>query len=120
MLRAGRASGTGRIRKASRTGAGSVAGGDLLATAIYTSPGGHFPTSSSAGSQQPRNQGNWIARWRSGRDFFSESAAEAMDQLGEWTPKLFYWVVLLLVAWLIIRGALAYRDLLMNLIEGTF
>lgn len=43
-----------------------------------------------------------------------------MDQLGEWTPKLFYWVVLLLVAWLIIRGALAYRDLLMNLIEGTF
>lgn len=116
---AGRASGSGRIRKASRAGAGIVADGDLLATALYASPGA-FPHEFARGVAAAEEAGQLdreMAEW--GR-YYSESAAEAMDQLGEWTPKLFYWAILLLVAWLIIRGALAYRDMLMKLIDGTF
>jgi hypothetical protein len=55
-----------------------------------------------------------LAEW--GR-FYSESAGEAMDSLAEWTPKLFYWGILLFVATLIVRSALAYRDLIESLLN---
>ena len=45
---------------------------------------------------------------------------EVMEQVAEWTPKLFYWAILVFVAYLIIRAALAYRDLLMNLIDMEY
>jgi hypothetical protein len=40
-----------------------------------------------------------------------------MESLAEWTPKLFYWGILLFVATLIIRSALAYRDLIQSLLD---
>jgi len=43
-----------------------------------------------------------------------------MDRLGEWTPRLFYWAILIFVAVLMVRAGLAYRDLLNNLIDFEF
>ena len=113
---AGRASGSGLIQEASETGAKMVAEGDLLAMALYSAPGA-FPDDFSRGVAAAEESGQLdreLAEW--GR-FYSESAAEAMDQLAEWTPKLFYWTILLLVASLIIRAAVAYRDLIENLLN---
>jgi hypothetical protein len=55
-----------------------------------------------------------LAEW--GR-YYSESAGEAMEQLAEWAPKLFYWGILLFVGALIIRAGLAYRDLIEGLLN---
>ena len=58
-----------------------------------------------------------LAEW--GR-FYSDATGEAMESLAEWTPKLFYWGILLFVSYLIIKAALAYRDLIERLLEFSF
>ncbi len=119
LASAGRASGSGLIWKASQAGARRVASGDLLASAINAFPG-VFPADFSKGIAVAEESGQLdreMAEW--GR-YYYEAAAEAMERLGEWTPRLFYWAILLFVAVLIVRAGLAYRDLLMNLIEGDF
>ncbi|MEX2578537.1 MAG: type II secretion system F family protein [Verrucomicrobiales bacterium] len=115
---AGKASGSGLIREASQAGSRLVAQGDRLAAAIYAAPSA-FPHDFARGIDAAEESGQLdreLAEW--GR-FYSEAAAEAMEQLAEWTPKLFYWGILALVAFLIIRAALAYRDLLENLLNAT-
>jgi type II secretory pathway component PulF len=119
ILGAGEASGSGLIRSASRRGAKTVAGGDSLATALYSARSA-FPNDFARGMDSAEQSGQLdreLAEW--GR-FYSDSAREAMEQLAEWTPKLFYWAILLLVSVLIIRAGLAYRDLLQNLINFDF
>lgn len=114
---AARASGSGLLLQAGTKGAAIVAAGDSLATAIYASPRA-FPRDFSRGLAAAEESGQLdheLAEW--GR-FYSDSAAEAMDQLAEWTPKLFYWAILLLVAGLIIRAALAYTGMIQNLIDS--
>lgn len=113
---AGRAAGSGLIREAGVRGAAIVAGGDPLAVALYASPRA-FPDDFSRGMAAAEESGQLdreLAEW--GR-YYAESAAEAMELLGEWTPKLFYWGILLLVAAMIIRAGIAYRDLLEGLLN---
>jgi len=116
---AGLASGSGLIRSASLRGAKIVAGGDSLAKALYSARSA-FPNDFARGMDSAEQSGQLdreLADW--GR-FYSDSARDAMEQLAEWTPKLFYWGILLLVAVLIIRAGLAYRDLLQDLINFGF
>ncbi|MDF1823482.1 MAG: type II secretion system F family protein [Verrucomicrobiales bacterium] len=116
---AGAASGSGLIRTASRRGAKIVAEGNPLATALYSARSA-FPNDFARGMDSAEQSGQLdreLAEW--GR-FYSDSAKEAMEQLAEWTPKLFYWGILILVGFLIIRAGLAYRDLLQNLINVSF
>ena len=113
---AGRASGSGLIREAGATGARIVASGDPLAVALYASPSA-FPDDFSRGMAAAEESGQLdreLAEW--GR-YYSDSAGEAMDLLAEWAPKLFYWGILLLVAAMIIRAAMAYRDLIEGLLH---
>ncbi len=113
---AARASGSGLIREAGRRGAAVVASGEPLAVALRRGRGA-FPGDFVRGMTVAEESGQLdreLAEW--GR-FYGESAAEAMERLAEWTPKLFYWGVLLLVAWLILRAAFAYRDLLEGLLN---
>lgn len=119
LLGAGKASGSGLLLEASRAGSGIVAEGELLASALYAAPR-TFPNDFARGMATAEEAGQLdreLAEW--GR-LYSEEAADAMEQLGEWTPKLFYWGILLFVGFLIVRAALAYRDLLMNLINLEF
>lgn len=110
------ASGSGRIRAAGRRGAATVAAGQSLSTALSAAPEA-FPGDFARGMAAAEEAGQLdreLAEW--GR-FYSESAAESMERLAEWTPKLFYWGVLLFVAFLIVRAALAYRDLIEGLLN---
>ncbi len=110
------ASGSGRIRAAGRRGAATVAAGQPLSAALFAEPGA-FPGDFARGMAAAEEAGQLdreLAEW--GR-LYSESAAESMERLSEWTPKLFYWGVLLFVAVLIVRAALAYRDLLDGLLN---
>lgn len=116
---AGVASGSGLIRGASLRGAKIVAGGESLATALYSARSA-FPNDFARGMDSAEHSGQLdreLAEWG---QFYSESARDAMEQVAEWTPKLFYWGILVLVAVLIIRAGLAYRDLLQNLINFSF
>ena len=113
---AARASGSGLIRSAGERGEKIVAAGELLARALFGAPEA-FPDDFSRGMAAAEESGQLdreLAEWSR---FYSDSAAEAMEQLGEWTPRLFYWGVLFLVAWLIIRAAFAYKDLIQNLLN---
>lgn len=111
---AGRASGSGLLLAASRRGSRIVAGGDSLATALHASPGA-YPNDFARGLAVAEEAGQLdreLAEW--GR-FYADTAAEAMEQLAEWAPKLFYWAVLVFVATLIIRAVFAYGALLERL-----
>lgn len=92
-----------------------IAEGDLLAVAFFST--GSLSRRFFARCRGSRGIGT-IGPGARGISLYSESAAEAMDQLAkEWTPKLFYWAILLLVAALIIRAAMAYKGLIENLLN---
>jgi len=119
LLGAARASGSGLIREAGRSGADGIVAGDSLATALHAAPRA-FPNEFARGVAAAEESGQLdreMAEW--GR-YYAESAREAMDRVGEWTPRLFYWAILLLVAYLVVRAGMAYRDLLENLLNLGF
>lgn len=116
---AGNASGSGRIRNAGRRGAGRIEEGETLTNALYASSS-VFPDDFLRGIAAAEESGQLdreLAEWSR---VYSDEAREAMERVGEWTPKLFYWAVLLFVAWLVIRAGLAYRDLLNDLLDMSF
>lgn len=116
---AGSASGSGMIRRASRLGAKTVASGQPLATAIYDYPA-TYPNEFARGVSAAEEAGALDKEMGEWGEFYSESAAEAMEQVAEWAPKLFYWSVLIFVAVLIVRSAVAYKDLLMKLLDTGY
>ncbi|MEM7599926.1 MAG: type II secretion system F family protein [Verrucomicrobiota bacterium] len=115
----GEASGSGLIRSASRRGARKIVGGDSLASTLYASRSA-FPNDFARGVDAAEESGQLDREFAEWGRFYADSAGEAMEQLAEWTPKLFYWGILLFVAFLVIRAGLAYRDLLQNLINVSF
>jgi len=50
-----------------------------------------------------------FARWA---DYYTKSANDDADRLAQWAPRLFYWLVLIIVGLLVIRIGLSYRTLL--------
>ncbi len=116
---AGKASGSGLIREASRTGAQFLVEGDKLAHALYSAPDA-FPNDFARGIDAAEESGQLdreLAEWSR---YYSEMAGEAMDRVAEWTPKLFYWGVLLLVATMIVRAALTYFGKIQELLDYQF
>lgn len=114
---AGKASASGLLQEASERGARLAEEGESLSNAIYASPNA-FPDDFSRGISAAEESGQLDRELKEWSRLYSENSREAMEQLAEWTPKLFYWGVLLFVAFLIIRAAIAYRDLLLNLLNG--
>lgn len=112
---ASRASGSGLIRQAGERGARHLVAGETLSSAIFAAPSA-FPRDFARGIAAAEESGQLDREFAEWSRFYADSAAESMERVGEWTPKLFYWAVLILVSWLIIRSAIAYRDLLMNII----
>ncbi|MEM6915858.1 MAG: type II secretion system F family protein [Verrucomicrobiota bacterium] len=116
---AGAASGSGLIRSASRKGEKTIASGESLAHVLYSAPSA-FPNDFARGVDAAEESGQLdreLSEW--GR-FYYETAGEAMELVAEWTPKLFYWGILIFVAVLIIRVGFAWSDLLQNLINTSF
>ncbi len=113
---AGRASGSGILRSATKRGAKMIESGSDV-SAVLNAHRRAFPKDFTRGMVAAEESGQMdreLAEW--GR-FYSESTGEAMESLAEWTPKLFYWGILLFVSYLIIKAALAYRDLIERLLE---
>ncbi|MDF1738407.1 MAG: type II secretion system F family protein [Verrucomicrobiales bacterium] len=116
---AGKASGSGILRSATKKGAGIIEKGGNVTEALQASRRA-FPKDFIRGMAAAEESGQMdreLAEW--GR-FYSDATGEAMESLAEWTPKLFYWGILLFVAYLIIKAALAYRDLIERLLEFSF
>lgn len=113
---AARASGSGLIRHAGERGAPRLAAGNTLASVIFAASSS-FPRDFARGVAAAEESGQLDREFAEWSRYYADSAAESMERLGEWTPKLFYWAVLFLVAWLIIRSALAYKDLLENVLN---
>lgn len=114
---AGKASASGLIYEASERGARLAEEGESLSNAMYASSNS-FPDDFLRGLTVAEESGQLdreLAEWSR---FYSENTKEAMERVAEWTPRIFYWGVLFLVGYLIVRAAFSYRDLLMNLIEG--
>ncbi|MAS92375.1 MAG: hypothetical protein CMO55_04195 [Verrucomicrobiales bacterium] len=116
LLGAGKSSGSGLLREASENGAQMILQGDQLATAIHSAPSA-FPNNFARGIAAAEESGQLDRELDEWAKFYSESAEESMDRLADWTPKLFYWAILIYVAVLIVRSAMAYRDLLMKLLD---
>lgn len=115
---AGKASGSGIIGQASAVGAEIVADGDPLSSALFSAPHA-FPNDFARGLAAAEESGQLdleLAEWSR---FYSESAADAMDRVAEWAPKLFYWAILIFVAALIIRAASAYFDVVNKLLNDS-
>ena len=55
-------------------------------------------------------------RWA---DYYRQTAGEAVARLAEWSPRLFYWGVLIFVALVVIRMAMAYRGLLEGYLDWS-
>jgi len=116
---AGQASGSGMIRAASRRGARLVGEGNLLSEAIFAEPR-TFPNDFARGIAVGEESGHLDVELRQWGDFYAATAAEAMDALADWAPRIFYWIVLLAVAGLVIRAGLAYRDVIESWLEWEY
>ncbi len=119
LIGAGKASGSGLIRLASENGAQKITESSSLAETIFASPRA-FPNDFARGIATAEESGHLdteLGQW--GR-YYSESAGEAMEQVAVWAPKLFYWLVLVLVGFMIIRAGMAYMNVFQNLSEYEF
>lgn len=108
---AGAASGSGRLLRASERGAESIRAGGTLSEALFDEPG-TYPDDFARGVAAAEESGQLDREFALWGRHYGEEAAAAMERIGEWAPRLFYWGVLLFVAALVIRVALAYRDLI--------
>ncbi len=116
LLFAGGSSASGRLLIASQQGAEKTKQGGTLLSALE-SEAGVFPP------DFVRSVGNAeiagvldedFSRWT---EYYRISAVESVERLADWAPRLFYWVVMLVVAFIIIKMALAYQGLILNWTE---
>jgi type II secretory pathway component PulF len=115
---AGSASESGILVAASEGGATLINKGASLAEALSATPDS-FPAEfrrSIANAELAGVLDEDFQRWS---DHYRNTAVEAVDRLTEWCPRLFYWGVLLVVALVVIRMAMAYRGLLEGYLDWS-
>lgn len=113
---AGGSSASGQILQASLVGAEKIKTGETLVSALQ-SVAGIFP------GDFLRSVGNAelagvldedFVRWT---EYYRLTALESVERLADWAPRLFYWAVMLVVAFIIIKMALAYQGLILDWTE---
>ncbi len=107
----GKASGSGVLQDASEKGGRTVADGHPLSEAIFGFPR-VYPNDFARGVAAAEESGMLDSEMHQWGEFYGDSAAESMDKLAEWAPKLFYWFVLFFVAFMIVRAGIAYSQAL--------
>ncbi|MDF1755525.1 MAG: type II secretion system F family protein [Verrucomicrobiales bacterium] len=111
------ASNSGLIRKAARTGVPTVKNGEKLAVAFFDNPAA-FPNELARGVASAEEAGMLDKEFERWKQFYADSLSDAMDQLAEWVPKVVYFTTLFIVAAMIIRAGMAYRDLLNGFLDS--
>ncbi len=115
---AGASSGSGQLMLASCTGSKKLKQGLSLAETLAGQTG-VYPEDfrrSIANAELAGVLDEDFGRWR---DYYRKAAHESVDRLTEWAPRIFHWLVLLVVAFIIIRMAIAYRGLLENYLNWS-
>lgn len=108
---AGAVSQSGLLRAATAKQAARFAGGESINSVVSQSRGvfpGNFARSLAAADLAGQLDED-VAHWA---DYYRQNSAESVERLARWAPKIFYFLVMMLAAWMVIRFALAYRDLL--------
>ncbi len=113
---AGRAAQSGAITKAALKGTEIVKEGRPLSDAIFGFAEA-YPNDFARGIAAAEQSGELDREIDQWARFYNEDAGEAMDRLAEWTPKVFYFAVVIFVAGLVIRIAMAYRDVINGLLD---
>ena len=114
---ASEASESGLIRHAAKEGVKSVQQGNLLAGSLLKNSRA-FPNEFARGIAAAEESGMLDEEFGRWKQFYGESLGEAMEQLGEWIPKLVYFTTIFVVAWMIIRVGMSYADLINGYLDG--
>ncbi|MEM7147399.1 MAG: type II secretion system F family protein [Verrucomicrobiota bacterium] len=112
---AGVASQSGLVMAGSRRVEDRVALGESLGHSMMDE--GAFPVSFTTSINTAEESGSLdeeLGRWAG---LYRETAVEAMDAAGDWYPKVFYVVVVVLVAWQILSVAFGYGQLIQGTME---
>ena len=113
---AGGSSSSGQILKASSLGVEKIKAGETLASAMQ-SVAGTFPGDFWRSVQNAELAGvldEDFIRWT---EYYRLTAVESVERLADWAPRIFYWAVMLVVAFIIIKMALAYQGLILDWTE---
>lgn len=110
---AGKASQSGLVLDASERVEGKIVRGEALGESMLDE--GAFPVSFTTSINTAEEAGALdveLGRWG---EVYRETAVDAMDAAGDWYPKVFYLVVVVIVVWQILSVAFGYG----RLIQGT-
>lgn len=116
LINAGSSSTSGLIYQAAKKGAESVKKGETLNQALMNQ-GSVFPADfirSVGNAEMAGVLDEDFMRWL---EYYRQSAVESVERVAEWVPKIFYWGVLAAVAFIIIRMALAYQQLIQGVLS---
>ena len=116
LMYAGGSSSSGQILKASSLGVEKIKAGETLASAMQ-SVAGTFPGDFWRSVQNAELAGvldEDFIRWT---EYYRLTAVESVERLADWAPRIFYWAVMLVVAFIIIKMALAYQGLILDWTE---
>ncbi len=114
--RAGDASQSGQLRRYSRAASRRLAAGESVADVVADARGA-LPGDLVRGLASADLAGALDRETEQWAGYFRDASSESVERLAEWAPKLFYWLVLVIAAWMIIRVAMSYGQVLQDLIN---
>jgi type II secretory pathway component PulF len=104
---AGRAAHAGLLLDASQRGATRLAAGESL-TAVLTDEHQAFPDNFVSGIASAEESGRLDTEFTHWAKKYSEKSSESLETLARWAPKIFYYLILIAVAIVIIKVAHTY------------
>ncbi len=113
---AGAASQSGQLMRYASRSAERLKGGDSVSEVVEKARGvlpGDFArglASADVAGALDEETAHWA-------EHFREEAAQNVERLAEWAPKIFYWFVLAIAAWMIIRVALSYFGIIQGMLD---
>jgi type II secretory pathway component PulF len=103
----GKAAHAGLLLAASQRGAQRLAGGDSL-TNVLTDERSAFPDPFVSGVASAEESGRLDEELSHWARTYSEKSSESLETLARWAPKIFYYLILVVVALLILKVAHTY------------
>ncbi len=114
--RSGDASQSGSIRAHARSASKRLRAGESVGEVVI-SAGGVFPGDLIRGLASADLAGALDVETAHWARQFREQSAENVERLAVWAPKIFYWLVLGIVAWMILRVAFSYFDIIQGMLD---
>lgn len=114
--RAGDASQSGSIKDYARSSARKLGQGESVGE-VLISAGRVFPGDLIRGLASADVAGSLDVETAHWARHYRDESAENVERLAEWAPKIFYWLVLVVVAWMILRVAFSYFDIIEGMLN---